>query len=93
MPIAIFTADCLSLFIFDPLTPSIGIVHAGWRSTKEQIARKALEAMHKEFHASLSQVHVGMGPALKSCCYEVGVSLMTSSTPACLKKTAVITWI
>src|SRR3989339_1467618 len=40
VPIAVFTADCLSVFIYDPKTPSIGMIHSGWRSSKENIVSK-----------------------------------------------------
>ncbi|MDD2752650.1 MAG: laccase domain-containing protein, partial [Candidatus Omnitrophica bacterium] len=33
LPLGIFTADCLSVFVFDPLHSSIANIHAGWRST------------------------------------------------------------
>ena len=37
LPIAIRTADCVPVLIFDPLTPAIGLAHAGWKGTQRRI--------------------------------------------------------
>jgi len=72
VPLAVFTADCLSIFLYDPRKPAIGLVHAGWRSTKEQIARRALALMQEEFSSRPLDMYAAFGPAIRSCCYEVG---------------------
>ena len=36
LPLAVFTADCLSVFLYDAVTPAVGLVHAGWRSSKKK---------------------------------------------------------
>ena len=72
LPLAVFTADCLSVFLYDPLTPAIGLVHAGWRGTKENITSKAMQLMQKQFNSKLSGLYVGFGPCIRDCCYEVG---------------------
>ncbi len=71
LPLAIFTADCLPIFLFDPQTRSIGLVHAGWRGTHGRIVQKTIEAMKKEFHARPENVCVQFGPAIRNCCYQV----------------------
>ena len=72
LPLAIFTADCLSIFLLDTKVPAIGIVHAGWRSTRDNIVTKAIQAMQKEFKTATEDLRVGFGPSIRSCCYEVG---------------------
>ncbi|MCU0665570.1 MAG: peptidoglycan editing factor PgeF [Candidatus Omnitrophica bacterium] len=72
LPMAVFTADCLAVFIYDKKNHAAGIVHAGWRGTKKQICLKTLEYMRKEFSTSPENVYCGFGPRIKSCCYEVG---------------------
>ena len=71
VPLAIFTADCLSVFLYDPKKPAIGLVHAGWRSSKEGILASTIKLMHKLFDTKVSNLHVGFGPAIRSCCCEV----------------------
>jgi YfiH family protein len=72
LPLAIFTADCLSIFLYDPRTPAIGIIHAGWRSTKENITVKAVQLMQEKFNTRAFDLCAWLGPAIRSCCYEVG---------------------
>jgi YfiH family protein len=72
VPVAIFTADCLSIFLYDAKTKSIGLVHAGWRSTIKNIAVKTLQLMREKFHTNPKDLYVGFGPSIRNCCYEVG---------------------
>ncbi len=72
VPLAIFTADCLSVFLYDSKTHSIGLVHAGWRSSKENIAVKTVKLMQEKLDTKPGDLYAGFGPAIKDCCYEVG---------------------
>lgn len=71
LPLAVFTADCLSVFLYDPKTPAVGLVHAGWRSARGSIVSKALKVMKERFETSPQDLMAGFGPAIGSCCYEV----------------------
>jgi hypothetical protein len=71
VPIAVRTADCIPIFIFDPKQKAIGIVHAGWRSSQKRIAEATLKKMKEKFKTRPQDVKVVFGPALQSCCYEV----------------------
>ncbi|MBF0479497.1 MAG: peptidoglycan editing factor PgeF [Candidatus Omnitrophica bacterium] len=72
IPIMVRTADCQPVFIYDQGTDTIGIVHAGWKSTQLNILVKTLELMHAAYGTKLDQVTLVMGPSLRKCCYEVG---------------------
>lgn len=67
----VLTADCLPIFLFDPIKGAIGIAHAGWRGTDERIAKNITDAMKGNFKSDASQILVGLGPAIRQCCYEV----------------------
>ena len=71
IPISVFTADCLSVFIYDPLTPSIGLVHCGWRSSKARIISRAIGLMREKFNARPDNLYAGFGSSIRGCCYEV----------------------
>jgi len=75
LPLAIFTADCLSVFLYDPVKPAIGLVHAGWRSTHENIAVKTIQLMREILNTDAASLWVGFGPCIRSCCYEVARDL------------------
>lgn len=72
LPLAIFTADCLSIFLYDPETPAIGLVHAGWRSTRSGIAEKTIKLMQDRFGTQARHLIATFGPSIRKCCYEVG---------------------
>ena len=69
--LSVRTADCLPVLFYDPEHNAIGIAHAGWKSTKEKIAKNIVEAMKANYRSVPSRVLVWMGPALRQCCYEV----------------------
>jgi len=69
--IAVRVADCVPILIAHP-EGVIGVVHSGWRGTKEKILEKALLKMKEEWGLDLSETHVAMGPAICGSCYEVG---------------------
>lgn len=71
-PLAVRTADCLPVLIFDPRLHCLGLVHAGWRGTQQRIVPAAIQAMAKTWGCRASDLLVGLGPAIQSCCYEVG---------------------
>ncbi len=71
LPLAILTADCLPVFLYDPQGPAAGIVHAGWRGTKAEITTQAIKLMRKQFNTQLKNLKLIFGPCIRSCCYEV----------------------
>ncbi|MFA5092583.1 MAG: peptidoglycan editing factor PgeF [Candidatus Omnitrophota bacterium] len=71
VPIAILTADCLSVFIYDPKRPAITVLHAGWRSTEKNICAQGIKVMQEKFGSQPEHLFVGFGPSIKACCFEV----------------------
>jgi YfiH family protein len=71
IPIGVFTADCVPIFLYDPEQMAVGIVHAGWRSTVKSIAFKAVGKMREEFGSKPADMWAELGPSIGPCCYEV----------------------
>ena len=65
-------ADCLPLFLVDPVRPAVGVVHAGWRGTTADVAGEAVRAMASAFGSQPERLLAFLGPAIGACCYEVG---------------------
>jgi YfiH family protein len=76
LPLAIFTADCLSVFFYDPRGRVIGLIHAGWRGTKEGILPNVIKVMREKYKTNPGDLYVRFGPAIRQCCYEVGREFM-----------------
>ncbi|RKU25943.1 peptidoglycan editing factor PgeF [Candidatus Poribacteria bacterium] len=75
--LGVFTADCVPISILDVNTPSIGIVHAGWRGTFSQIVIKTLDKMKDDYGTNPVNCLINFGPSIQKCCYEVGSDLLT----------------
>lgn len=69
--VGVETADCVPILLFDPGTPAIAAVHAGWRSTVRKIVQKAVFRMHGEFGSDPAKMIAAIGPAIGPECYEV----------------------
>ena len=76
LAIAVRTADCLSVFLYDPRNEVIGLLHAGWRGTQQQISARAVALMRKQWDSNPEDLRVAFGPAIRSCCYRVGASFL-----------------
>ena len=72
LPLIVSAADCLPLFLFDTLNGVIGVVHSGWKGTRDGIASKAVNLMKEEFRTEESNLICGIGPSIEAECYEVG---------------------
>ncbi len=76
-PIAIRTADCVPVFIYDPVKQAIGLAHAGWKGTQKEIAAKTVKQMQDKFKSQCYDLKVTLGPCIRACCYQVGPEFKT----------------
>ena len=72
LPIAIRTADCVPVFIFDPQKRAIGLAHAGWKGTAKSIAAKTAQRMQDKYASRCYDLKIVLGPSIRACCYQVG---------------------
>ena len=70
--LAISTADCTPVFIYDIKNEVIAAVHSGWRGTEKQILRKTILIMTEQFNCSPNDLLVYIGPSISQKNYEVG---------------------
>jgi len=65
-------ADCVPIFLVDPVNRAVGLLHAGWRGAAAGILREGLSAMGEAYGSHMKDMWVHMGPAICGECYEVG---------------------
>jgi YfiH family protein len=70
VPLAIFTADCLAITLWDSVARVLVAAHVGWRGTVRRATRAAVRTA-VEAGARADQLHVAIGPSIGPCCYEV----------------------
>ena len=63
----VFSADCIILLFHDPVSRSIGAVHAGWRGTALDLPAKAVKEMGRLFGAKPEDVRVAIGAGIGPC--------------------------
>ena len=64
-------ADCVPIVFYDPVQRVIGMAHGGWRGTARGVVLTTIAAMQARFGCQPGDIHVGIGPAIGACCYEV----------------------
>lgn len=69
--LASFYADCVPLLLVDPVKRVIGLAHAGWQGTVQQIAIHTIDKMKEAFGCDPQHILAAIGPSISSCCYEV----------------------
>jgi hypothetical protein len=70
--LAISTADCAAIFIYDPKIKLIAAVHSGWRGTSKKILLKTLIKLKNEFNSCPEDLIAYIAPSISRENYEVG---------------------
>jgi YfiH family protein len=71
--------DCAPLIFFDPVREAVGLSHAGWRGTMQNIAGATVRAMVEQLDCRAKDIIAVIGPAIGPCCYEVGPEVMDAA--------------
>ena len=77
-PLVGFYADCVVTLLYDPVSRSCGVCHAGWRGTARAIARKTVESMVKHYGANRETMVAVIGPSIRACCFETDADVPTA---------------
>src|SRR5207249_1439998 len=68
--VAVFSADCVPVLLYDPEGRRVAAVHAGWRGTVQGVAGAAVDALRNE-GGEPEHFLAAIGPSIGPCCYEV----------------------
>ena len=79
--IAVKTADCVPVLLYDPKRKVVAAIHAGWRGTAQNIVFKAIQKMIKEFGSDPADLMAGIGPSISPDVYEVGKEVYSQFDP------------
>jgi polyphenol oxidase len=70
VPLAIFTADCLAITLWDAAAGALSIAHVGWRGAVQGAAQTAVRAL-VALGARPERLRAAIAPSIGPCCYEV----------------------
>jgi len=69
-------ADCVPVFLFDPVKRVVGMVHAGWQGTVLRICEKTIKTMQNVYDSDPRDILAGIGPSISSEAYQIGEDVL-----------------
>lgn len=69
--LATFYADCVPLFLVDPVHRAVGLSHSGWKGTVGKIGKCTVELMKEQYGTRPEDLTAAIGPSICQDCYEV----------------------
>ena len=90
--LAVQTADCVPVVMIDRRLGVVAAVHAGWRGLAARAPVIAVERMARDFGTRAADLLVAIGPAIGSCCYEVGPDVRTQFEQASIAPAQLGRW-
>lgn len=67
-----FYADCVPVFLLDPVKKVIAACHSGWRGTVKRISAETVALMERQFGCRRENLEAAIGPSIGKYCFEVG---------------------
>ncbi len=74
--LTVTVADCVPVFMVDPESRAIALLHAGWRGAADGIVKEGIRTLQALTGGSPSGLRVHLGPAICESCYEVGPDVL-----------------
>jgi len=81
VPLAVFTADCLAITLWDAQAGALALAHVGWRGTAKRAPQAAVTAA-TALGAQPARLRATIAPSIGPCCYEVGEPVIGDFTSA-----------
>ena len=73
--VVVTVADCVPVYLVEPETGSVALLHAGWRGVAAGILRRGVECVIAGSPGRLTSLRIHLGPAICGGCYEVGAEV------------------
>ena len=75
VPLMLLYADCLPVLVTDIKNKAVGVVHAGWKGTEQEILRETLKTMISEYGSETENFQIAFGIGISFCCFEIGTEV------------------
>jgi YfiH family protein len=82
LPLMATFGDCCPVLLYDPGRRALALAHAGWRGTAAGVARRAVDALRREYGVRPADLVAGLGPGICGGCYEVGEEVAARFDPS-----------
>jgi len=74
--LAVRTADCVPILMYDPTRSVVAALHAGWRGAVAGIVPKTIALLQSRFGSIPDDLRISIGPSAGACCYEVDAPVL-----------------
>lgn len=75
-----YGADCVPVYFCDPVRKAVGICHAGWRGSLNDIPGETVALMESAYGCRRSDIFALIGPSICRDCYETGPEVAEAFT-------------
>ena len=82
--LAIYVADCAAIYLADPVTRSIALLHSGKKGTERNILAEAVHRMTSLYNTNPADLVCVVSPCIRPPDYEVDIATMIREQTAAL---------
>lgn len=79
-------ADCVPIYFFHPKEQLVGLAHAGWQGTVQNISGKMVKQWSDNEKIPRNEILVAIGPSIGYCCYTVDERVISAIDKEVLEK-------
>jgi YfiH family protein len=69
-------ADCIPVYLIDPVTRAVALLHSGWRGTAGGILERGVSTLVEQAGSRVENIVIHCGVGICGECYEVGSEVM-----------------
>lgn len=88
--LAVATADCVPVLLYDPDTRAIAAIHAGWRGTVAKIVSATVATLTRRYGTDPARLYAAIAPCIGVASYEVGDEVVVRFTEAGFDDTSIM---
>lgn len=92
LALAIQTANCLPILLVDRTRRAVAAAHAGWRGLALRVPLVVVDRLRGDFGCRPGDLIAAIGPAIGSCCYEVGADVRAAFVAARFENVEIARW-
>jgi len=76
--LAVTVADCVPVYLAEPASGAVALIHAGWRGVAAGILERGLAELEAVSNAPAAEIVMHCGVAICGKCYEVGPEVVAA---------------
>jgi len=73
--LGIYVADCIPVFLCDPVKKCVAAIHAGWRGTAVEIVKRTVQTLKNRYGSDSQNLLAWIGPGITGDEYEVDLGV------------------